>query len=155
MLRKLLDRVSDALDIREREPENVDRGEALKLATAVLMADVARADNQFSEVEFNRVVTLATRHFGLSAEDAAELANLADEKAEELVSLHDFTQLLHTHLDDDEKAAVMRLLWQVAYADGGLDMYEDALVLKIGDLLHVSRGRVMQLKHDAAQAAGR
>lgn len=151
MLKKLLDRVSDALELKDRKPDTIDRGEALKLATAVLMADVARADNQFSELEFNRVVTLASRHFGLSAEDAAELANLADEKAEELVSLHDFTQLLHTHLDEQEKAAVMRLLWQVAYADGHLDMYEDALVLKIGDLLHVSRGKVMQLKNDAAQ----
>lgn len=152
MLRKLLDRVADAFDSGERKPDTVDRDEALKLATAVLMADVARADNRYSEVEFNRVVTLATRHFRLSPEDAAELANLADEKAEQLVSLHDFTQLLHQHLDEQEKSAVVRLLWQVAYADGNLDMYEDSLVLKIGDLLHVSRGRVMQLKHEAAQA---
>ena len=28
---------------------------------------------------------------------------------------------------------------------------EDALVCKISDLLHVSRGRVMRLKHDAQQ----
>jgi hypothetical protein len=30
---------------------------------------------------------------------------------------------------------------------------ENALVLKISDLLYVSRGRVMRLKHDAARAA--
>jgi uncharacterized tellurite resistance protein B-like protein len=41
------------------------------------------------------------------------------------------------------------LLWQIAYADGRLDKYEDSLVLKISDLLHVSRGLVMRLKHDA------
>ena len=74
----------------------------------------------------------------------------ADETAEELVSLHEFTQLLHDNLDEDEKAGVVRLLWRVAYADGNLDKYEDALVLKISDLLHVSRGLVMRLKHDAA-----
>ena len=44
----------------------------------------------------------------------------------------------------------MRLLWQVAFADGQLDKYEDALILRISDLLHVSRGLVMRLKHDAA-----
>lgn len=154
MLKKLLDRVSDALDPGEREPQAVDRHETLRLATAVLMVDVARADNQFSEVEFNHVMELATKHFDLSPEEAAELTNRADEKAEELVSLHDFTQLLHGHLDEEEKASVVRLLWQVAYADGRLDMYEDALVLKIGDLLHVSRGRVMQLKHEAGVTEG-
>ena len=41
------------------------------------------------------------------------------------------------------------MLWKIAYADGRLDKYEDSLVLKISDLLHVSRGRVMKLKHDA------
>jgi len=46
------------------------------------------------------------------------------------------------------------LLWQIAYADGRLDKYEDALVGKIADLLYVSRGRVMRLKHDADPAAG-
>jgi uncharacterized tellurite resistance protein B-like protein len=83
----------------------------------------------------------------------AELVNSADDKAEDLTSLHDFTQLLHNHLDDNEKARIIGLLWQVAYADGRLDKYEDSLVLKISDLLHVSRGRVMRLKHDAEEAA--
>jgi uncharacterized tellurite resistance protein B-like protein len=47
----------------------------------------------------------------------------------------------------------VRLLWEVAYADGELDKHEDSLVLKISDLLHVSRGLVMRLKHDAQTRA--
>jgi uncharacterized tellurite resistance protein B-like protein len=144
-------RVSDALDPgNDGSTSPVDREAGLRLATAVLMADVARADNDFSEQEFDHVIALAARHFRLTTEEAAELANQADVTAEELVSLHDFTRLLHEHLDEDDKAGVVRLLWQVAYADGMLDKYEDALILKIGDLLHVSRGLVMRLKHDAA-----
>ena len=88
-------------------------------------------------------------HFDLSPQEAAELVNNADEAAEGLTSLHDFTQLLHNNLDEAEKSQIIGLLWQVAYADGRLDKYEDSLVLKISDLLHVSRGRVMRLKHDA------
>ena len=63
------------------------------------------------------------------------------------------SQILHQHLDESEKARIVSLLWQIAYADNQLDKYEDALVLKISDLLHVSRGRVMRLKHDAQQLA--
>jgi uncharacterized tellurite resistance protein B-like protein len=114
------------------------------------MVDVARADHECSAEEFARVVSLTTRHFGLDPEQAAELTNAADETAEDLVSLHEFTQLLHAELSEGEKADVVRLLWRVAFADGQLDRYEDALVLKISDLLHVSRGLVMRLKHDAA-----
>jgi uncharacterized tellurite resistance protein B-like protein len=113
------------------------------------MLDVARADHVFEESEFERVLQLFEHHFGLSPDDAAELVNAADDRAENLTSVHEFTKLLHEHLSEDEKARIVSLLWQIAYADGRLDKYEDSLVLKISDLLYVSRGRVMRLKHDA------
>ena len=153
MLKKLLERITRALAGSEPEAANAERRSAIKLATAVLMADVARADSTYSELEFDRVVTLATRHFALDAEAAAELADHADEKAEALVSLHELTQLLNAELDDEEKLDVVRMLWQIAYADRHLDRYEDAQILKIADLLHVGRGAVMRLKHDNAPAS--
>jgi len=131
-----------------------DREAALRLATAVLMIDVARADHVFEESEFDRVLRLAQLHFNLTAEQAAELVNEADAKAEELVSAYEFTEVLHRHLSEDEKARIVGLLWDIAYADGELDKYEDALILKISDLLYVSRARVMRLKYDAAENCG-
>lgn len=138
--------------ISSEQPTSVtqeERDAAVRTATAVLMIDVARADHVFEDSEFDRVLELIEMHFGLSPEQAAGLVNSADEKAEDLVSLHEFTQLLHHNLNEQEKARIIGLLWQIAYADGQLDKYEDSLVLKISDLLHVSRGRVMRLKHDA------
>jgi uncharacterized tellurite resistance protein B-like protein len=132
-----------------------DREAALRLATAILMTDVARADHVFDESEFDSMLRLIESHFALTPEQAATLVNTAGEKAEDMVSLYEFTRLLHQQLDEREKARIVSLLWQVAYADGRLDKYEDALVLKISDLLHVSRGRVMRLKHDAQQNASK
>ena len=82
----------------------------------------------------------------------AEIRGKGD-KADDLISAYEFTEILHKHLDEKEKARIVSLLWQIAYADGQLDKYEDSLVLKISDLLGVSRGRVMRLKHDAKLAA--
>ena len=130
-----------------------DREAAMRLATAVLMIDVARADFVFDESEFDQVLKLVEAHFRLTAEQAAELVVEASDKAEDLVDIHEFTKLLHDYLTDDEKARIVSLLWQIAYADGRLDKYEDSLVLKISDLLYVSRGLVMRLKHDAESAA--
>ena len=152
MIRQLFDKVVDAISTPDTtSPE--DREHALRMATAVLMIDVARADHVFEETELDRVLALIEAHFGVLPEDAAQLVNSAAEKAEDIVSVHDFTALLHEHLGDEEKARIVSLLWQVAYADGRLDKYEDSLVLKISDLLYVSRGRVMRLKHDAADRA--
>jgi uncharacterized tellurite resistance protein B-like protein len=136
---------------QDSKPE--DRDAAIRMATAVLMIDVARADHVFDEEEFDRILNLIEQHFDLTAQQAAELVNVANDRAEEIVSVYEFTQLLKQHLDDREKASVISLLWRIAYADGRLSKFEDSLVLKISDLLYVSRGLVMRLKHDAQVAA--
>lgn len=153
MIKRLFRQVADVITSPDgREPSAEEREAALRRATAVLMVDVARADDVFDESEFDRLLALIEAHFDLAPEEAAELVNVAGEEVDELVSVHEFTQLLHEQLSEDEKARIVSLLWQVAYADGRLNKYEDALVLKISDLLYVSRHRVMRLKHDAERA---
>ncbi len=155
MIHRLFTQLVESMSSSETSaPDGERRESALRMATAVLMLDVARADHVFDESEFERILRLIEHHFALSSEDAAKLVNAASDKADEMVSLHDFTQLLNDRLSEKEKGHVVELLWQIAYADGRLDKYEDALVLKISDLLYVSRGFVMRLKHDAQLAAG-
>jgi uncharacterized tellurite resistance protein B-like protein len=155
MIKQFINQISDAISSPATTDDAATRREdAIRSATAVLMVDVARADYVFEDSEFDSVLRLVQTHFKLSAEEAAALVNAADEEAERLTSLHEFTQLLHSNLDEREKARIVFLLWKIAYADGRLDKYEDALVLKISDLLHVSRGAVMRLKHEAGNGAG-
>ena len=85
MIKRLLIQVVETISTTGTvTPE--DREAALRLATAVLMVDVARADYVFDEAEFDQVLRLVESHFGLSAEQAAELVNEAgDNQAEVLV----------------------------------------------------------------------
>ena len=151
MIKKILDQVTQVISSPgEGEGDNSAREHALRMATAVLMIDVARADYVFDEDEFDHVLRLCESQFHLTPEEAAELVNAANEKAEDLVSVHEFTQVLHKNLDERDKARIIESLWRIAYADGRLDKYEDSLVLRISDLLYVNRALVMRLKHDAA-----
>ena len=148
-----MNQISGVISAPEDTAAEAERREAaIRSATAILMIDVARADHIFDDNEFDSVLRLVELHFQLPPEEAAALVNEADQHVDGLTSLHEFTQLLHQHLDEKEKARVVGLLWQIAYADGRLDKYEDSLVLKISDLLHVSRGQVMRLKHDAGNS---
>lgn len=152
MIRKFVDKVISGISAASTEGENTEvREHALRLATAVLMIDVARSDHSFDETEFDRILELVSTHFNLSAEDTADLIVAAHERSKESVSAYEFTKLLHDNLDQQEKSRIVSLLWQVAFADGELDKYENSYVLKISDLLHVSRARVMRLKYDAGQ----
>jgi len=159
MIRKLAEKVSKAFALDTPGTIAEAREEAIRMATAVLMTEIARADHEYDESEFDLLLGLITKHFHISPEEAAELANDANEAelandaneaAEDYVALHSFTQLLNKNLTDKEKEHIVLLLWQIAYADGRLDKYEDSLVLKISELLYVRRVRVMRLKHDAS-----
>ena len=154
MIKRLFEQIVGAISETESgETDPAARDKAIRRATAVLMLDVALADKVFNQSEMDHLRTIAQSHFALGPEEASELIEEARNEAEELVSLHEFTQLLHQHMTEDEKATIIGMLWQIAYADGRLDKYENSLVLRISDLLYVSRGRVMRLKHDAARAA--
>ncbi len=153
MIKRFTEKLSKALAATgAAEPDKDEREQAIRMATAVLMTEVARADFQYDEAELDVLLQLITNTFQISVEDAVELANEAANAAEDYVALHSFTELLNKSLSEPEKEHIVSLLWQVAYADGRLDRYEDSLVSKIGALLYVSRSRVMRLKHDANQA---
>ena len=154
MIKRLAEKLSSALATPDTaEADENARESAIRMATAVLMIEVARADHEYDKSEFDMLLELITNRFQISPEEAVELANEAGETAEDYFSLHSFTQLLNKNLSVRDKAHIISLLWQVAYADGRLDKFEDSLVLKISDLLYVSRGRVMRLKHDAKPQA--
>lgn len=157
MIKRLFSQISDALrDGPTSEDAAGNRQSALRKATAVLMLDVALADKTVDDREVSRIVELVKARFDLASDDATDLVDAARGTAEEMVSLHEFTATLHKHMSEDEKAQIMNLLWEVAYADGELDKHEDALILKIGDLLYVDRVRVMRAKNDAQiKARGR
>ncbi len=152
MLGKWLQQISESLSGDDGVSE--DRGDALRRATVILMIDVAFADRRIDDVEIGSIVELASRHFDIDSVEARELVEDLREDADAITSVHEFTSLLHTHLDHDEKSKIVAMLWRIAYADGLLDKYENSLILRISDLLYVSRGRVMQLKHEAAGESG-
>ncbi len=155
MFRQLFEQIAATLSQPDRVPAAAEQRErAIRRATAVLMLDVALADKVFDEREVAHLRAIAQEHFGLEPAEADELIASAREEAEQMVSLHEFTHFLHNNLSHDEKARIVGLLWRIAYTDGELDKYENSLVLKISDLLYVSRARVMRLKFDAAEAAG-
>lgn len=150
MFKKLYDDIMGR--ISEEDSAADDRDTAIRLSTAVLMVDVALIDKTFDDTEFERMIDLIKQHFGLSAQEAAELINAANAEADEMVSIYEFTALLQKQLNHDEKGQIIELLWGIAFADGELDKYESSLILKISGLLHVNRGLVTKLKHKALSA---
>jgi uncharacterized tellurite resistance protein B-like protein len=133
------------------EPEAAREEESLDLAVAVLLVEMARADHKLDAAEEREIQAQLEEVFGLPAGPAAQLLSRARVAVEDAVSLHEFTRAIHEGMDYAEKQRVIEMLWQVALADRSLDKYEDYLIGKLGELLYVSRGDVIRLKHRVTQ----
>ena len=136
-------------------PTEIDDQEtSLELSVAVLLVEMARADHQLAEAEEATIRELLHEKFELTGDAAENLLHEARVVAEDSVSMHDFTRAIHEGMDYDEKQRVIEMLWRVALADRNLDKYEDYLIGKLGELLYVSRGDVIRLRHKVADRAG-
>ena len=77
--------------------------------------------------------------------DAPGLA-LAESEARNANDYWQFTSIINKRFTQPQKVRVIELLWEVAYADAGLNAYEEHLIRKLADLLHISHGDYITAK---------
>lgn len=127
-----------------------DRDKSLRLACAVMMFEVLRADAQEHPDEVDKIRRHLSDAFALEAQETEQLMQLARHEAEHCVSLHEVVRAVNAAYQAEEKRNLIRMLWNVAYADGELDKYEEHTIRKLADWLHVPHRDFILTKHKAA-----
>jgi Uncharacterized protein conserved in bacteria len=117
-----------------------------RLATAVLLAEMARADLEIDEAESCEMRRLLAERFSLDPASAGELVEQAARRAEQSTSLYRDLQVLVRETDYDARCELVELLWRVAMADGRLDPYEEQRLRKIAGLLFVQDDHFVRAK---------
>jgi uncharacterized tellurite resistance protein B-like protein len=130
-----------------RHPESFEETD-YRLAAAALLVHVAASDNEFGEAERERLREVLAYRFELGFEEADKLIAAAMRADREAVDLYQFTSLLNRALDEQGRKRVVEMMFEVAYADGQLSEFEDNVVWRVAELLHVpSRERVTIRRH--------
>ncbi len=109
-----------------------------RLAAAALLVEVVRTDEHFTPEERAAVLDSVQRKFGIEAQAARELVDLAEAEARDAHDTFQFTSKINAGFSDDEKRGLIEELWRVAYADSDLHRHEEHLIRRVADLLHVS-----------------
>lgn len=120
--------------------------EPTQLLTATLLIELTRADFNSSETEIAMAKRLLAERFGLDAPAVQALVEQATARAEQAVSLHEFTHRLNQELAADEKATVIEMLWRLSFADERLDKHEEQLIRRVAGLLHVPDRELLRLR---------
>jgi len=125
---------------------------AMQLATASLMIEVARADFHLAAEEQRAIAKAVQQMFGLSAQETDELVALAEREMEDATCLYEFTRLVNDHFDYAQKLQVIENMWRIAFSDLGKDKYEEHLIRKVCDLIHVSHRDFVRLRERCGAA---
>jgi len=147
----------ELLNSQERTdpPSPEDR---VRVATCILLLEVARADDEFSPGEWQQVVEGLRRRFSLDEEDARALIALAGEARRDSQDLFRFTNTLNEGCTVEDKVSILEEIWRVVYADGVLEAHEDHLVHKFARLLNLSHpvliAAKLRVRDEARRAPG-
>lgn len=109
----------------------------LELALAALLVEAAHSDHRFDERERAVVARLLERRFRLSSADARALLAAGEREASRSAELFHLTRIINERLSFEQRVELIEMLWEVAYADGVLDQYEDSLLRQVGGLIYV------------------
>ena len=147
MLKKIKKHISnlgkepiESLDQQQKDTEIINN------ACAALLVETALADKVFNEEELISMQQTLNKVYKVDEKDIEELINESKKKVSESTSLYEYTRLINDLCDYEDKIRLISNLWAIAFADQQLDKYEEYLIRKISDLLHVSHKDFIQQK---------
>jgi uncharacterized tellurite resistance protein B-like protein len=118
----------------------------LHLATAALLVEMSRADGTVQEEEQAAISRAMGKVFDIGEDKTAELIQLAELEIADATCYHQFTSLINKNFSKQQKAQVVEMLWEVAYADAEMEKYEEHLLRRLSDLLYVPHSEFIKAK---------
>lgn len=147
-MRRLKTWITRTLSGDEADPAARER--ARNLAMAALLVEVLRADYETAEAERRQVIESLRRMLGLGDAECAELLADAEQQVDRAHDLHQFTAEVNRALAPEEKLRLVEQMWRVAGADATVHKYEEHIIRRVSDLLHVSHREFIAAKLRAA-----
>jgi len=133
-MRILIERLFRSVQV---ETTKVDRERLLQIATATLLLEVIDADFEVQQSEMDKLQDLLGSQFQLGPEELAQLLAEAKLESDHMVSLQHITRQLNEQFSEQEKTRVIEMMWEMVFADGNLDRYEEHLIRQVAELLYL------------------
>ena len=148
----MIERVLDFLS--GRAAPAAERADELELSVAALLIEAARMDDNFDDAERATIERVLAKRFELSPSDVQALVAAAERAVRDSTQVFPFTREICRRLEPEARVQIIEMMWEVAYADGVLDAYEDMLLRRIAGLIAVPDGeRGMARKRALARLA--
>ena len=125
-----------------------------RLAAAALLIHAATIDGGMTGAERDKLRVVLKSRFALDDAATEELIDVSTLAENEAVDLYHFTSLINRSLDEQGRLGIVEMMWEIVFADGRMNEFEDNLMWRVADLLGVSsRDRIAIRRRVAGEKA--
>jgi len=151
----MLDRIVSFLENRAAPSgESADPFSVKQVAAAALMVEGARLDKDFDDTERAAMERIVAERFGLSADDAQTLIDIAATRQKSNYDNWQFTNAVKKNFSADEQTDILSMMWEVAYADGELHRFEVHQIRNVANQLGLGDSDLEKARKDAQARLG-
>ena len=131
--------------------EVIEEKEVDKVVSACisLMIEVSLADQSIDESEIESLKKTLSNKFNIEEAQISSLISEGKESQEESTSLYEFTRVINDDFSFEEKYDLIKSMWEIAFADGNVDKYEEYVIRKVSDLIYISHPDFIESKQKA------
>ena len=128
--------------------EVIEEKEVDKVVSACisLMIEVSLADQSIDESEIESLKKTLSNKFDIKEAEISSLISAGKESQEESTSLYEFTRVVNDDFSFEEKYSLIKSMWEIAFADGNIDKYEEYVIRKVSDLIYISHDEFIKAK---------
>ena len=123
--------------------------EQIHMACAALLLEVAEADYADDPAETEAILRALEKELNLNRAEVSALLAQAKSETEGATDLFPYTHLINQRCGREQKCAILTAMWRVAFADDNLDMYEEHLIRRVTELLHLDHADFIAAKQAA------
>ena len=132
----------------KKKEEKKEKPKNLKLIALCLAYEVANADNDIDIREKDLILEKIKESVDVSVLTEKEIFDVIQEESQKRVSFYDIIHDINKNLDKKEKVDVLKMLWEIAYADKVLDVDEERIIRRSAEMLGIKPSIVLQTKEE-------
>ena len=132
----------------KKKEEKEEKPKNLKLIALCLAFEVANADNDIDVREMDLILQKIKESIDVSVLTEKEIFDVIQEESQKRVSFYDIINDINKSLGKEEKIGVLKMLWEIAYADKVLDVDEERIIRRSAEMLGIKPSVVLQTKEE-------
>ena len=132
----------------KKKKEEKEKPKNIKLIALCLAFEVANADNNIDSREKDLIFEKIKESIDVSVLTDKEIYGIIQEESKKRVSFYDIINDINKNLDKKEKIDVLKMLWEIAYADKVLDIDEERIIRRSAEMLGIKPSIVLQTKEE-------